>query len=223
MTFSTLLIDLDDTLYPNNNGLWGAIRERMAQFLEYRMGFSPEEIPEIRRIYFETYGTTLKGLQINYQVDADEYLSYVHDIPLEKYISPDEKIRPLLMSLPQQKWIFTNADINHARRVLAILKIDDCFAGIIDIHALSFFCKPDPQAYQNALSVAGENDPTHCVMFDDALRNLVPAKQLGVTTVLVGTNSPGDSVDISIGSLHELPATMPQLWENAAPRVNAEK
>jgi pyrimidine 5'-nucleotidase len=223
MNFSTLFVDLDDTLYPNDNGLWGAIRERMAQFMENRLGFSPEEIPEIRRTYFETYGTTLKGLQINYQVDADEYLSYVHDLPLEKYIAPDEKIRPLLTSLPQRKWIFTNADINHARRVLSILDIDDCFAGIIDIHALRFFCKPDLQAYHNALSVAGENNPIHCVMFDDAPRNLVPAKQLGMTTIQVGTHPRSASADFSITSLHELPFTMPELWQKALSQVSAEK
>lgn len=213
MNFSTLFVDLDDTIYPNDNGLWGAIRDRMAQYMEHRLGFPREEIPEIRRSYFETYGTTLRGLQLNYQVDADEYLTYVHDLPLEKYIKPDGQIRDLLTSLRQHKWIFTNSDIRHARRVLSVLDISDCFEGIIDIHALSFYCKPDLQAYKNALSIAGENNPEHCVMLDDAPRNLVPAKQIGMKTVLVGAHPSDASADISIKSIHELPFAMPELWD----------
>jgi pyrimidine 5'-nucleotidase len=213
MNFSTLFVDLDDTIYPNDNGLWGAIRDRMAQYMEHQLGFPREEIPEIRRSYFETYGTTLRGLQINYQVDADEYLTYVHDLPLEKYIKPDEQIRDLLTSLHQRKWIFTNSDIRHAQRVLSVLDISDCFEGIIDIHALSFYCKPELQAYKNALSIAGESNPEHCVMLDDAPRNLVPAKQIGMKTVLVGVHPSDASADFSIKSIHELPFAMPELWE----------
>ena len=43
-----------------------------------------EEVDILRRNYFEQYGTTLRGLQIHHQVDTDEYLAYVHDLPLEK-------------------------------------------------------------------------------------------------------------------------------------------
>ncbi len=34
-------------------------------------------------IILHTYGTTLKGLQIHNKVDTDEYLAYVHNVPLE--------------------------------------------------------------------------------------------------------------------------------------------
>jgi len=69
MEYSVLFFDLDDTLYSNTNGLWEAIRERMTDFMEERLGFPPDEIPNLRRNYFEKYGTTLRGLQINHSVD----------------------------------------------------------------------------------------------------------------------------------------------------------
>ena len=212
MDYSILFFDLDDTLYSNTNGLWEAIRERMTDFMQERLGFPPDEIPELRRKYFENYGTTLRGLQINHSVDADEYLAYVHDLPLEEFISPDPILHDLLSSLPQQKWIFTNADENHAKRVLGILGLTDCFKGIIDVRALGFLCKPDKKAYQRGLSLVNEDDPEHSVLLDDSPRNLAPAYQIGFTTVLVGTSEAHPAAHYSVKNLNELPQVFPRLW-----------
>jgi putative hydrolase of the HAD superfamily len=212
MNWSTLFFDLDDTLYPNSNGLWEAIRGRMTDYLRDPLGFPPDEIPEIRQTYFETFGTTLRGLQINHSVDADDYLAYVHDLPLEEYISPNPKLHDLLVSLPQRKWIFTNADSNHAKRVLSILGFENCFDGIIDVHALGFLCKPEPRAYQRALALTDETDPDNCVLIDDSLRNLKPAHSAGFTTVLVGTNETQPGADYSVKKLDDLSQVFPQLW-----------
>lgn len=212
MRFTTLFFDLDDTLYSNENGLWDAIRSRMGEYMHERIGMKPEEVPAIRRKYFEAYGTTLRGLQIHHQVDADDYLAYVHDLPLEKFIGPAPELRQILLSLPQPKWIFTNADSAHALRVLAILGLQDLFTGIVDVRAIQFACKPEADAYARAMKLAGETDPDRCVMLDDSPRNLAPAHALGFFTVLVGKVEPNPAANRSIRSLLELPGTVPELW-----------
>lgn len=212
MPFSTLFFDLDDTLYSNTNGLWGAIRERMNQFITERLGLPLEEVARLRSHYFETYGTTLRGLQTHHNVDAYEFLAYVHDLPLGAYLEADPELRALLLSLPQPKWILTNADANHARRVLGILGVTDCFTGILDIHALNYHCKPQVEAYQQAMTLVGEGDPRRCVLFDDSPRNLAPALELGFTTILVGTCEPNPAACRFLRSLKELPRVMPELW-----------
>jgi putative hydrolase of the HAD superfamily len=212
MHWSVLFFDLDDTLYPNNNGLWEAIRVRMTEYLRDPLGFPPAKIQEIRQTYYETYGTTLRGLQTHHTVDEEDYLAYVHDLPLEEYLSPDPELRKMLTSLPQKKWIFTNADADHANRVLGILGIEDCFAGIIDVRALGFLCKPDLHAYQRALELAGEPHPEYCVLIDDSIRNLIPAHQAGFTTVLVGSTEKYPEVNYSMEKLIDLPVTFPGLW-----------
>lgn len=212
MQYTVLYFDLDDTLYANTNGLWDAIGRRMNEYLRDRMGFPAEEISEIRQTYFETYGTTLRGLQINHSVDADDYLAFVHDLPIEEYIPPDPGLRALLISLPQPKWIFTNADSNHAERVLGILGVQDCFEGIIDVRALGFLCKPEKDAYQRAISLVNGNDPEQCVLFDDSARNLEPARKLGFTTVLVGTDQNHPAANYAVNSLKELRQVFPRLW-----------
>jgi pyrimidine 5'-nucleotidase len=212
VTWNVLFFDLDDTLYPNTNGLWEAIRLRMTDYLRDPLGFAPDEIQEIRQSYYENYGTTLRGLQTHHEVDQDDYLAYVHDLPLEEFISPDPGLRSMLESLPQKKWIFTNADADHAKRVLKVLGIEDCFSGIIDVRALDFLCKPDRKAYVRALDLAGETNSENCVLLDDSIRNLTPAHQAGYTTVLVGSTEQNQAADYTIESLKDLPQVFKQLW-----------
>ena len=214
MSSHTLFFDLDDTLYSKSNGLWNAIRDRMHTYMAELVALPPAEIEALRQHYLETYGTTLRGLQIHYQVDTDRYLEYVHDLPLAQYIMPDPELGRLLMTLPQRKFIFTNADVNHARRVLSILQFGDCFEQIIDIRALGFICKPDPNAYTRALEIAGIAKPEQCILFDDAPRNLKPAREQGWYTVLVGDEHSDPSAYLNLSSLHALPQAMPHLWNN---------
>jgi pyrimidine 5'-nucleotidase len=213
MHFKSLYFDLDDTLYPASSGLWAAIRERMNAYMQRLIDLPIPDIVCLRQSYLEKYGTTLRGLQAHYKVDADEYLAFVHDLPLEKFIHPDPSLRTLLLSLPQRRLVFTNADTNHANHVVNILGITDCFEGIIDIRAIDFACKPEKIAYQRALALAGDDDPSHCVIFDDALRNLSPAREMGFYTILVGKDGTEPLVDQAITSLHELRDCLPELWE----------
>jgi len=213
MNFTTLLIDLDDTVYPADSGLWFAIRGRMNDYMLERLQFKPEIISQLRQQYLETYGTTLRGLQQEYNIDTEEYLSYVHKLPLDQYLTPNPMLRNVLLSLPQERWIFTNADASHAQRVLSVLRLDGCFDGIIDVRSLNFLCKPDEEAYKKALEIIGDENPQHCVMFDDSLRNLLPAHKLGIFTVLVGTSDEHPGVDRSLSSLLDLPEIMPELWD----------
>lgn len=213
MPYKSLFFDLDDTLYPASSGLWDAIRERMNAYMQRLIDLPLADIISLRQGYLEKYGTTLRGLQAHYDVDRDEYLAFVHNLPLEKFIQPDPGLRTILLSLPQRRWIFTNSDDNHAGRVLSILGIKDCFDGIIDIRAIDFACKPDKIAYERALAITGDENPKQCIIFDDSARNLAPARVMGFYTVLVGKNGVGPVADRAITSLHDLSESMPELWE----------
>lgn len=212
MHFSTLFFDLDATLYPASSGLWEQIRLRIFRYMREEVGIPEELIPETRDKYWKTYGTTLEGLRIHHQTDPDHYLKYVHDISMMDYLEPDPELQKLLTSLPQELWIFTNADHRHAKNVLNTLGIADCFSGIVDLIAMDFQVKPRPDSYQTALKMAGESDPAHCVLFDDLIQNLLPAKKMGFTTSLVGEIGKTDGVDYYLDSIHDIQNMMPQLW-----------
>lgn len=208
----TIFFDLDDTLYPNVNGLWQAIRIRIGLYMKERLNLPEEDIPGLRRFYFEKYGTTLRGLQIHKHVDPLDYLAYVHDLPLQDYLTPDPQLRQLLLSLPQRCWIFTNADSGHAGRVLKALNLVDCFQGIIDIIAMEFACKPEKKAFDKALQIAGETDPTRCMLIDDAPRNLIAAQKLGFAVVLVGAEHTAENSMPHVPDLLALRSVTPELW-----------
>ena len=190
MRFSTIFFDLDDTLYPSSAGLWKAIKERMNQYMIERMDIPKEDVPALREQYFKMYGTTLRGLQARHNVDVEDYLAYVHELPLEQYLTPDPLQREIIASLPTRNLIFTNADANHARRVLKALNLDDLFETIIDVNAVAPYCKPMPESFAIAQELADEPDPRKCVMIDDIPRTTRAALDSGMASILYGTEEP---------------------------------
>ncbi|MFC2042859.1 pyrimidine 5'-nucleotidase [Chloroflexota bacterium] len=214
MLFTNLFIDLDDTLYASNNGLWDAIGDRMNRYMVERVGLPEGEVPILRRHYFKTYGTTLRGLQRHHKVDSDDFLAFVHDIRLGDYLQPEPELRDLLLSLPQRCWIFTNADSDHAKRVLTILGLVDCFIGIIDVKAMDFACKPEAEAYRRALYLAGNPVPEKCVHIDDSSLNLRAAQDLGMMTILVCSDAnEHPAATYTIPNMAILRKAVPILWE----------
>ena len=179
------LFDLDNTLYPKSNGLMAEIGRRMNQYMSERLGISADKVREIRDSLLVSYGTTLNGLRRSYEIDPDDFLSFVHDIPLEEFISRDEALDKMLSALSLRKIVFTNADARHARRVLSRLGVLRHFEAIIDIHFIEFCNKPDPRAYTAALEFAGVR-PEECILLEDYPVNIQPAMAMGITTVLVG-------------------------------------
>jgi putative hydrolase of the HAD superfamily len=205
MLFSTFFFDLDETLYPHNNGMWQAIAGRITQYLTERMGFPPEQVVSIREKYFREYGTTLRGLQANHKVDIDDYLAFVHDVPVNTYLHANPDLRTAISGLPVRKFIFTNADSNHAERVLEAVGLQGLFNGIIDVHTIAPFCKPMPGAFELALKAAGSPDPRSCVLLDDQRRITRAARSQGFYSVLVGEGTPGDDADETLLDLTKLP------------------
>jgi len=216
---STLFIDLDGTLYPNNNGMWDAIAGRMNTYMHEVLKLPAEEIPSLRLSYFQRYGTTLRGLQANHEVDPHHFLAYVHDIPTSEFLSPDRHLSRMLASLGYSKWILTNSDQAHSRRVLDALGVSELFDGIIDVTALEFRNKPEPEAFRKALHLAGDPAPGSCIFIDDLPKNLAPAKVLGLHTILVGQDHNAPEIDQTIPNIYSLPAAVAQIERRAASDV----
>ncbi|MEK6221080.1 MAG: pyrimidine 5'-nucleotidase [Chloroflexota bacterium] len=211
MSLSTLFFDLDGTLYPNNNGLWQVISDRIDLYLLEQLHIPQINISTIRQEYFSNFGTTLNGIQAHHEIDAEAYLDFVHNVPVSNYLAPDPKLNELFTSLPQIKWIFTNSDRNHATRVAKALGIFDQIEGIIDVWSMDYRSKPNPDVYTLALELAGNPDPNSCLFADDIPINLAPAYNLGFTTVLVGEQKPNEFINYHLSSLHDLGHSIPAL------------
>lgn len=180
----TILFDLDDTLYPRHSGIMEQIRRLILSYMRFRLQLSAQEADVLRKEYLQAYGTTMRGLQIHHAIDTEDFLTYVHDIPILEYIQPNAELDTVLASISQDKVIFTNASSEHAERVLATLGVRHHFSRIVDIRDMAFRSKPHADAYQRICDLL-QIRPQECILVEDSLRNLYPAKDLGMTTVLV--------------------------------------
>lgn len=209
MKYTTLFFDLDETLYPTGSGLWQIITDRISGYMIERMSLDPAIVPDLRVRLFKTYGTTFGGLRREYELDDQDFLDYVHDLPLTDHLQANPALRRMLQSYPQEKWVFTNADAGHAKRIMQVLGIEDCFKGIIDILDIDPHSKPKPQAYHTALKLAGVDEPTKCVFMDDRHPNLDSARELGFFTIQVGAHPQGEIAHPRIPVITNLPEILP--------------
>lgn len=201
----TILFDLDDTLYPRQAGVMAQIRTLMLRYLQTRFDLTLEQADLLRHQYFSTYGTTMRGLQINHHIDPDEFLHYVHDIPLHQFLRANPELDAVLAAIPQDKIVFTNASREHASRVLTILGIRHHFSRIVDVRDMNYESKPQPSAYRRICQLL-DRQPEECVLVEDNMRNLQPAKALGMTTVLVadGQDAAADAADHVIARIEDI-------------------
>jgi putative hydrolase of the HAD superfamily len=181
------IFDLDNCLYPASTNLFALIDERMTAYIERLLDCGPEEARRVQKHHFHTHGTTLAGLMKEHEVDPHDFLHDVHDVPLDR-VQGDNRLAQLLPRLPGRRFVFTNGDALYARRVLEAIGVHDHFDDLHDIHASSYRAKPDPQGYALLCERFGI-DPGHALLADDMARNLVPAKELGMTTVWVDNGS----------------------------------
>ena len=198
-----LIIDLDNTIYPASRGVLRAIDRRMTAYMIERLGFSPERADETRVGYWASHGTTMKGLKVSYDIDESDFLSYVHNLPVGEMLEPDRELRQALIDTPYPKFVFTNADGDHAKHVLGSLGISDVFEAVFDVTSLEFIGKPYPESYveverriRNLLDGRlGDIDTRDFVFFDDYPAYLKSAKAHGWTTVHVDEKYEPESPD----------------------------
>jgi putative hydrolase of the HAD superfamily len=181
------IFDLDNCLYPASAGLFDLIDERMGAYIQRLLDCDPREARRVQKAHFHEHGTTLAGLMKEHEVDPDDFLTDVHDVPLER-VQCDERLARLLPRLPGRRFVFTNGDAPYARRVLDRIGIAGHFDDLHDIHASGYRPKPDPHGYA-LLCERFAIDPSSALLADDMVQNLGPAKTLGMTTIWVDNGS----------------------------------
>jgi putative hydrolase of the HAD superfamily len=205
-----ILFDLDETLYPRSSSLMPMIGRRIERYVTERVGIPVNKAEELRKHWRLTYGTALRGMiEEGYPVDKDDYLQYVHDVPLDGLIAADPEMRKMLLDIPLRRAVLTNSDLQHATRVLTHVQLLDCFERIIDLRALNFINKPDPKAYLLALDIMSVA-PGEAILVEDTPVNTKPARKLGMKTILVDAPC-ADDADFCVTQTLDVGAVVKQL------------
>ncbi len=183
----TWLFDLDNTLYPAESGFMAAMADRMTGYVQKVTGLPRDEAFRLQKSYLAEHGLTLKGMMLHHGVDPAEFHAIFHDLSLET-LAHDPELLAALERLPGRRLVFTNADDVHAERVLARLGLAHLFDDVFHIGSCGYEPKPSPQAFAR-LGAAHAIDPAVTAFFEDSARNLAPAADLGMTTILVGPHA----------------------------------
>lgn len=144
--YECLLFDMDDTLYPMSLGLNSACRKNIEEFMSTYLNIEECEVPSMCLDLYREHGTTMAGLKaLGYEFNNDEFHALVHGTLPYHALKPDLVLRNLLLSMPQRKIIFTNADKAHAAQVLHRMCLEDCFEGVICFETLNTHSVEEPQ------------------------------------------------------------------------------
>ena len=223
---STLIFDVDDTLYDINthftekrNGT--AVYEFMVQYLNFP---DIESAKIVRDEYFDRYHATAKGLQIAEQEgrfprietsdsEQDKPRFNVEDLSnywatkLDYSLLGGRKSK-LIQDLTELREInnmeliaFSNGPRTYVIRVLQELGLWDTIFNAETLFAVDDvlpYCKPEKEAFEVIFSKLGLHVlPDECIMIEDSMKNIRSAKALGMKTVLVT----GSSKSITEGDL----------------------
>jgi len=151
-----VLFDLDNTLYPASCSMEDDIVERMNDFVSGFLGMPLEAARVLRRERMPRYGTTLEWLMAEYGFDdPDGYFARVHPDGEEDVLSPDPALGPFLDSLDLPRYVFTNAPMEHAVRVLRKLGVEDRFARVFDVRFNRLRGKPAREAVERVIAAVG--------------------------------------------------------------------
>lgn len=202
----TWIFDLDNTLHNASRHAFPVINRSMTVYIAERLGLSHDEASALRQRYWHRYGATLLGLMRHHpEIDPHHFLHAAH--PLEEVtreIHPMPGLHRTLRRLHGKKVLFTNSPSAYAFALLEALQITDCFDAVFSVEDVHLQPKPLIAAYRTLLYRLRLN-PHRCIMVEDSVHNLLPAKRLGMKTVWLRRSAHLDpAVDIVIRNLADL-------------------
>ena len=182
------LFDLDNTLYDGATKVFDQVDKKMSKFISEKLNVSIEEAKKIQKNYFHEYNTTLNGMIKNHEIDANEFLEFVHDVNLD-FLKVDKFLEREITNLNGKKFIFTNGSKAHAANVTKRIGIEKLFDGVFDIVESDFIPKPSIDPYKKIIEKY-KIEPEYSIFIEDIARNLKPAHELGMKTVWIKNDEP---------------------------------
>ena len=142
--------------------------EKIDDYFVESLSLTRQDAISLHANYYQSYGLAIEGLVRHHKVDALDYNSKVDDaLPLEDIIKPDPSLRRMLEDIDRSKvrlWLFTNAYVTHAKRVVRLLGIEDLFDGMTycDYSKVPLLCKPHKDMFEKAMREAEVEDVNDC-------------------------------------------------------------
>lgn len=189
---SSLVFDLDGTLYicprvadeiqraaeklvADSRGISRSAARGLMRCARKRLTEILEEEPTLTRTCMEL------GIEV-----PEFHRALQQGVYPEKYLSPDPVLGALLDSLRDhcELYIFTNNSLPLARKILALLDVEEHFRRLYTIE-FSWIPKPDPESFRRVLEDIGGPPESFLFVGDRRQVDLKIPDSLGISTLLV--------------------------------------
>ncbi len=194
MKKTTIISDLDGTLYPKSNGLTRQIDNLADSFLSSATGMSKNQLIRLEEIY----PNILDALKV-LQIPKKTYYTNVHNKLDYSVLRPNTEMNNLLASMKLNLFVVSLSPAEHIKRVLSLLQLENLVTGAFSISQEISSNKGN--CYKNILQKYNLSEDTVCVVGDNYLLDIEPAKRLNLSTALIsstryeGTDSFADFPD----------------------------
>lgn len=200
------IFDLDNTLHDARAHIFPSMHAQMNAYLRGRFGVDETGADAMRRLFWQRYGTTLRGLMHRYGEDPRAFLRETHRFPeLDAMLVGENALRHALACLGGRRLVLSNAPRHYVEEVLRRLGVARFFDAVYTIESTRYAPKPSLPAFRMLLR-RHDLDPRRCALVDDMLENLRAARRLGMSTVWVSAaHRRVPFVDLRVASVTELP------------------
>ncbi|HTQ76494.1 MAG TPA: pyrimidine 5'-nucleotidase [Burkholderiales bacterium] len=200
------IFDLDNTLHDARPSIFPSMHDQMNAYLRRHFGLDEAGANEMRRFFWERYGTTLKGVTRHHGHDPKRFIRETHQFAeLDAMVAGEATLRHSLARLAGTRLVFSNAPRHYVEGVLRALGVARLFDAVYTIESTRYRPKPAFQGFR-ALLRRHDLAARRCALIDDQLENLRTAKRLGMSTVWVSEERRRvPFVDLRVDSVARLP------------------
>lgn len=205
-----IILDLDGTLYnfDNSNSVnftssrfYSEIKKRVYSFLSKRLEMDEDNARELyESVKTEFNGEVSLGLEFKFGIDRYEFFGETWNLDPSQFIQRANRL-PLIQSLDGTIAFLTSAPRVWASEVLKYLNLGDyqdrLFTGEPNLR------KPNPLVFRQICDSFGFSPLEAISVGDQLATDVMPAKSIGMKTILVRDNS--QEADYCINSVDELP------------------
>jgi len=210
MKFNLIIFDLDGTLYRFDNGnsatftsskFYADIKEKVYSFFMRQFGISRKQAEaEYQRIKEKYRGEVSLGVEKESGISRYEYFGNTWNLNPAEYLSKNGNLESILTRISSKRVVLTSAPRIWAESALSYLGVlplfEEIFTGEPDIR------KPNPLAFKQILKKYRVSAKRGLSVGDQVSSDIIPAKSLGMKTILIGDRS--SEADVCIDSLEQL-------------------
>ena len=90
LNINSWLFDLDNTLYGFDTNLFDQVKENITKYISIELNLDMQDSENERIRFYKKYGTSLRGLMVEHNINPQKFLEYVHNIDIS-FLRPNKK------------------------------------------------------------------------------------------------------------------------------------